>query len=749
MPVFEVGSTAATLQGVLLFGALSAFGWLVGLGALALMGVVREPDRQAWLAPFVATVIWALTAGLLIRAGLTMAVIAPGVIVVSVLLAAMGARHAVREMRGALTTVRAVAGCWLGVLVVAWPYVRRGLAATIGSPNTDTVLYTAMAAVFWRHGTEVDEVPHTLFFERMWAYFSDLALARNHTYTLLSLFSPLVEAGEPLLVRNVFVCWALLVLACSAGFCAASWRLDPARDARPWQAPVCAAVTLGLGWAAVPMLVGNWDNGLFVAVGPALAGLLVHAPRPGLAYAALVGSFAAYGVYTYPELAPVLVLIMLPLVAAHLCDRGSRRAVLTSLGMAAAIATAILALGARPIVVFFLRQMAGAAGTPGELRPGGAFAQGLLLARWDPSAWWALGAEHSARLGLSGASIAGAGLTLIAMAGYVRLVRRHAMGEATAIIVLVVMAAYFVVVDEYGYGAYKVLSVGWWLIATCLVEGVTGMRGWRPLVASIKRERGLAVLAGGGAIALVAIAVVLSTVSRWTVYASDAIAREQPSVSSLMGLRAAAARQPWRDVLLSGSATDPSSALWLVYAVRDSPLWIFHSLEVPMPPIGVRPWRHSDLPESSLLRVGDARGAHRFFRLPELELVESRTLVLLDRIDSPNRDEAWGTWLGTTPIAVTVRGAPGLRAMMRFEAEPGPSLPETPERTLVLKEGGVTLGARRISRPTMVAFTFVATGEEQVLELSTPDRPTVARMPNGDDRALLVSIKNLAVAPAQ
>jgi hypothetical protein len=41
----------------------------------------------------------------------------------------------------------------------------------------------------------------------------------------------------------------------------------------------------------------------------------------------------------------------------------------------------------------------------------------------------------------------------------------------------VVTAAYFMLVDRYGYAAYKVLSVSGWLIGRCLVEGDHGDRG--------------------------------------------------------------------------------------------------------------------------------------------------------------------------------------------------------------------------------------------------------------------------------
>jgi hypothetical protein len=91
-------------------------------------------------------------------------------------------------------------------------------------------------------------------------------------------------------------------------------------------------------------------------------------------------------------------------------------------------------------------------------------------------------------------------------------------------------------------------------------------------------------------------------------------------------------------------------------------------------------------------------------------------------------------------------GGPGQALELSFEAAPGPSRPESPRRTLVLRTGDRLLGRVEIDRPTRVAIPFVTVGSREVLALSTPETPTLTVQPNGDTRPLLVSIRALTIA---
>ena len=67
---------------------------------------------------------------------------------------------------------------------------------------------------------------------------------------------------------------------------------------------------------------------------------------------------------------------------------------------------------------------------------------------------------------------------------------------------------------------------------------------------------------------------------------------------------------------------------------------------------------------------------------------------------------------------------------------------------ILLRSGAREVGRIEIDGRATVVFPFTTAGGREVLTLSTPQAPTVARQPNGDTRPLLVGIRNLRVGPA-
>src|SRR5262245_41636490 len=122
------------------------------MGALALLRYPGDPLRRVLLAPFAATVVWALAGNLLVRLGLPMAQATPLIMLASLVLAALGVRSVARLRGQAGVATTLVAGLGLVVGLVAWPLFARGLTGHLGSPNPDTHSYTAIAADYWRLG---------------------------------------------------------------------------------------------------------------------------------------------------------------------------------------------------------------------------------------------------------------------------------------------------------------------------------------------------------------------------------------------------------------------------------------------------------------------------------------------------------------------------------------------------------------------------------------------------------------------
>jgi hypothetical protein len=737
----EQGSAAAAASGVAAFALLTTAGLAGGLGVLALLRTPADPVRRLLLAPFAATLVWALTGNLLVRFGLTMAQATPLIALVSLGLAVVGIGAAARLRLPPAVVATLAAGLGLAVAVVTWPYFARGLTAHLGSPNLDTASYTSIAVALWRYGLDVS-ASQPPFFERLGSNVAALGPARNHSYLLLGLFSPLVEPGEPVFVRNVLVCWSILVLASSLAFYRAAWDgASEGREASSWEILFYVLATAGIGWAVVPALVGNWDNGLFVSVGPVLAGLAAEAPRcPG--YSILLGATIAYAGYTYPELAPFLALFLLPLYVPALQARATGSRTLRAYAPAGLTAAILLLPGVMPLTRYFLGQVheAGASG----LRPGGSFASELVNAPLDPSAWWALGTT-TPRWGW----LCALALTALALAGLVSLARRRRWAEVTTIGLVGASLGYYVLADRYGYAAYKILSVSWWLVGHCLVAGcgvlVAAARAQPSSSRAGRLRHGLAV---GALAAVLLTSLLFSERRRARVFFDETTFRRQPTLAALARLRAAAAGQSPMDVLVTGTSFDYSTLPWVFYALKDTPLRPYHrwNLTPPVPGgAGLAP--DGPVPASLLLRSAEVPGLPARFRTPEFALVSLKGMALVEHVDSPNQLEPWGTWLGTRPITVSVLADPGSALTLTFEAAPGPSRPETPRRTLVLQAGTRPLGRFEIDGQTRIAVPFVTAGSRETLTLSTPDTPTLAMTPNGDTRPLLVSIRDLKITP--
>ncbi len=296
--------------------------------------------------------------------------------------------------------------------------------------------------------------------------------------------------------------------------------------------------------------------------------------------------------------------------------------------------------------------------------------------------------------------------------------------------------------DGYGYAAYKILSVAWWLVAGCLVEGCGA------LAAATRAGRTRHRLVVGALATVLLTSLLVAERERAGVFFDESAFRRQPTLAALTRLRAAAVGQPSMDVLVTGPSLDYLTLPWIFYALKDTPLRPYHhwNLTPPVPGgAGLAP--DGPVPASLLLRSQDVPGLPARFRTPEFALVSLKGMALVEHVDSPNQLEPWGTWLGTRPITVSVLADPGSALTLTFEAAPGPSRPETPRRTLVLQAGTRPLGRFEIDGQTRIAVPFVTAGSRETLTLSTPDLPTLAMTPNGDTRPLLVSIRDLKITP--
>src|SRR5262245_42949708 len=114
----EPHSTLAVALGLGCFALLTGAGLTVGLGLLALLRFPTDPTRRLLLAPFAATMAWALSGNLLVRSGFTMAQVTPPILIASLAMAALGVASAIRmRLRPSLATL---VGVGLVMGLVSW-----------------------------------------------------------------------------------------------------------------------------------------------------------------------------------------------------------------------------------------------------------------------------------------------------------------------------------------------------------------------------------------------------------------------------------------------------------------------------------------------------------------------------------------------------------------------------------------------------------------------------------------------------
>jgi hypothetical protein len=752
--VLAVHTPITIITGVLYFALVCGVGIAVGIGILALLRFPRDGAASLLLAPSVATMAWALAGNLLARLGLPIRHAAILIWACSAGLAVFGLWRYLRATGWSASERKRWCGLLIGlaavVVLVSWPHFARGLTSSLGSPNLDTVYYTVAASAYWQFGLDVT-AQSPGFFGRFAPFFEYAGSARNHTYVLLALLSPIVQAGEPMYVRNVFVCWSLFVLASGLAFFFMCGRPEIAELNVVTVGRVVSYVllTIGIGWGVIPTLVGNWDNGLLTAVGPVLAGLLVMSP-PAPALPLLLGGTGAYAVYTYPELIPVLAGIVLPFAILRLGakDRALPTRQLAAYGAAVVLGMALLAPGLPALWRFFWAQVGLSKVSEQTIRPGGPFASGLVEGV-SPSAWWALGAEHGGTVPSTLETATAVLLTALALIGAVRLARRPGRGEIWALGVMLASLAWFVFVDPYGYATYKILSVSWWLVGLCLFEGT---------MATLRASRHLAQYTAAGPAVRIAVPLLVVAVlfvglvqaersrsrSLFPGWAFDA----QPTPAGLRRLHQAALSQPAADVLITGRLAEPIMLPWILYTLRDTPLNAFHrangdSLHAPLEnPLDAT----QDVPSVVLTTASAADlGGRARFRTRDFALLDLASEPMVESMDNPNGIEPWGTWLGTKPLVVWLVAAASMPVSLTFDAVPGPSRPDPPSRTVVLYQGDREIGRRTIDGPAQVRFDFKIEAGRTMLRVSCLEQPTIRMLPNGDTRALLIDVRRMRV----
>jgi hypothetical protein len=522
------------------------------------------------------------------------------------------------------------------------------------------------------------------------------------------------------------VCLATLVL--SIGYLCTSFGLSLR------QSLLAAGATALLGWTINAIIIGNYDNLLFIALLPAAIGVLVRFQHGALrtsTFCVAGGMLAAALIYTYPEGLALTSVLLTPLVVASGWQLRTERQVWVGY-LGVGLLALLLVSPYLPVFVSFLQlQLASGVASPDMPRPGTGNFPGLLGRGIGP-ALFALGNEfpgspvrvyHYCLPAIGG---------LLAVLGAWRLRVRLPWFPW----VLVPFAGLFIwqnVVSRYDYGTYKVLfCMSWWVFPAMVTGGWWLAERWgRPILAMVAA---VAIIAGAG-------------LQRWSLW-SHRVSPPQTALSAIVELPTMRFITHDQPVLLN--IHSDFEQLWAVAFLKAIPL----VLEQPRSYLAmphVLPLLAKARPAPLhhglwVLCAGPYPGAiwynQRYALLHNPE-------AFITAVDNPNgletlNGQAWVWIAASRPTVFSIRALhPGSYELGASQVVLGPSAPGEPQRTLEVIDAEGTHHVVLDQKLSTIPLSLHAGSNHVTVRSLT--LPTVRALASGDTRELMLGLQGYFV----
>jgi hypothetical protein len=435
-----------------------------GYAILHLAGLGRDRWPAALFAgPAMTCALWILVLSTAAWASCPLHMIAALVWTVTLIATIIGIAFAMWSRRKAGGAEREAAGLfrlWGAAIVLALVIMpatlRYGLGEFANSTTPDSWSYAAVADYLFKLPRGAEGGLHPLD-----QYASHLMNVRNASSAILAQLSE----GFGVTADQTMALYCLLLLFAN-GAALAAFALTVFEST---ELALCLMVLAGLGWPANIIFAGNLDQLLLLPLLPVTAAISCRAGSGLrlLSAAVLIGMLCAAAFVAYVELAFIGMAVALAFVVVP--DTPLRLSLLRLPIVACAAAIVFLILtwpDLTPLMAMLKHQYASTA--PGT-RPGEGFFPGLVAILRLPDAFWALGGEYGKIIGAPLRWLLGAILLAATLTG-VRLERRRWL----AVLALATVTAgyfYLTLEETYSYGAYKLLSVNFWMICFFTVPG--------------------------------------------------------------------------------------------------------------------------------------------------------------------------------------------------------------------------------------------------------------------------------------
>jgi hypothetical protein len=724
---------------VFLFLLLCIVTILAGVGILAALRVPIRAEQRWLLAPAACLSVWAVVLGVTISFGMTARALVVPFWTGTAIAVFYGSWTARRSCSREILLLLAVAVV-LPIVLMPFDFLH-GLSDFIGGPAPDGWSYVSRAQQLW-------EMPKNTMghLAPLHEYARHMYQTRFISPALIAVMSPFArKGGDTQAAVGYFIALAVFIFgaSCLAAASTSSMRWRPLA--------IFCALAVCSRWLLGAIQIHNYDNLLGISFLPMTMGLVAALEAPNRRATVVLGLFVGAATYTYPEMAifPIVGLALSALRRASADPRGGRWAVMT---VAAVALAAVLAIPDwRDFVWFMATQVGNATAAIGH-RPGeGAFSELLSIPGWLTAVWGLTGGA-TVRFGWVW-SVGSRGLGLVCWIlvaiGWVELLRQRIWDVALIGVMLMVGAVVMVVSQQYSYGAYKFLLLGWWIFAWCVTAGANALieRGRTRFRATGRIGR---LIAAGAMLAMVLIGLFGALAGRIVSF------QRQLTVQSIRPYRAVidVEREVGRAPILL-TVNDPAASEWAVYFLRDhavrllgyrGPMAYAHVVrfmdEAAVPDFHAIQYVLTDAQPAPSRDILWQEGPYALLRIPQTGA------ALLGQVNNPNGAEQLDGqsfyWIGEGDTKLEVHATAAGTAIFLARFILGPSLPDRPDRRLMIGSPDASAQTITIARNGDQSFSFPVHEGENEIYIRPLDRPSV-KLP-ADSRPLLLGVQGLRVS---
>lgn len=696
---------------------------LAGVGLLSLFRIPLSFRLKIFLAPLITLSFWVVSLGIAVVYDLPVKYEAVPLWVITFILAGIGL-YAWKSQAGNIKRIDywGIAFVLLLPLLTLFPYVWNGLHDFPAGSSADGWSYVAVGQYLldYARGTEGGLAP-------LYQYASHLSHSRFIASALLAFFSMFsIKIGASYYVLNVFLVWTLFIIGSTCFYLARVFQWN-------YLAFVYVFLVVFSQWLFNIIWANNFDNLLALAFLPAFVSMMRNIKFPDRRWGFILSGLAAAAFYSYPEFFPF---ILIGAIFAYGQKMWEQRAFVGQfillLSITVILAGLLIAPYFKEAISYFAQQFNLTA--TAHVRPGEGYFHGLLLVRQLLPSYFGF-----SMCGWIDYFLAGAMLMMM-MVGCCLCLRARYFDVIAIFFMLLVGSLIMIFRSHYSYGAYKFIVLNWFIMIFFMVMTISWMLNHLP--------HKKIVMIGFSLMGCLLLGVNIHVFHH---FSKSVRIRSLKSLETLAHVSMLPRSSP-----LVVAINDDVINQWAVYFLRNSPIrLVFYRSYMAQP--HVIPFMdrsvHFQLTESRYLLTDSD------YTLPKNQLIWSNDFcrlwifsepyIYLMSIENPNGLERWnnqpGFWVGQRVTEIDVMSSRYGTAQLQFTASLGPSLPASIARHLKIYNQNGYEKQIRLSKIMQISLDIPVKKGKNTIFLAVKEKPLIQRLPNGDERSLLVGCTDLSV----